>query len=77
MDKNDLGHVLATQLIECIANSKYGYMSSTSPGFSHLTDAGKEVMLELINGMTGTAQKIHEENIKNKAEALMVDRLRK
>lgn len=76
MQKSDLGNILATQLIECVSNRKYGYMSST-PSFSSLTDDGKEVMMELVNNMVGTAQKIHEADIQNKAEALMMDTLRK
>ena len=76
MQKSDLGNILATQLIECVSNSKYGYMSTTA-SFSHLTDDGKELMMGLVNGMVATAQKIHEEDIKNKAESLMMDRLKK
>lgn len=77
MKKDDLGNILATQLIECVSNRKYGYMSGSNPTFSHLEEAGKNVMLELIERMVPLAQKIHEQDTKNRAEQLMMDTLKK
>lgn len=77
MKKEDLGNILATQLIECVNNRKYGYTSSSNPTFSHLEEAGKVVMLELIERMVPVAQKIHEQDTKNRAEQLMMDTLKK
>lgn len=76
MKKEDLGNVLATQLIECVANRKYGYMSSSSPNYSHLSDEGKVVMTELIERLVPIAQSIYERDTRNKAEQLMMDTLK-
>lgn len=77
MKKEDLGNVLATQLIECVANRKYGYMSGASPNYSHLTDEGKLLMSELVERLVPIAQGIHERDTKNRAEQLMMDTLKK
>lgn len=77
MKKEDLGNVLATQLIECVSNRKYGYMSSVGHNYSHLTDEGKQLMTELIERLVPLAQSIHEKDTKNRAEQLMMDSLKK
>jgi hypothetical protein len=76
MDKENLGNVIATQLIECISNSKYGYMSSNSK-YSELNDEGVKVMMSLIKSLTGQAHDIYELNKKNIAEQYMIDSLKK
>lgn len=77
MKKEDLGNILATQLIECVASSKYGHMSSVGPKFSHLTDDGVALMNELMNRMVHVAHEIHENDIKNRAAQLVMDNLKK
>jgi len=76
MNKENLGNILATQLIECISNSKYGYMSS-NPRYSHLNDEGIEVMKGLIESLAGQAQEIYELNKKNIAEQHIMDAMKK
>jgi hypothetical protein len=77
MKKDDLGNVLATQLIECMANRKYGYKSGAGTQYSHLTDEGKAVMLELIDRLVPVAHNIYDTDTKNRAEQLMMDSLKK
>jgi hypothetical protein len=76
MKKEDLGNILATQLIECVSNRKYGYTSSANPNYSHLEDAGKVLMMELIERMVPIAQQIQERDNRNRAEQLMMDNLK-
>ena len=77
MKKEDLGNILATQLIECMANRKYGYKSGAGTQYSHLTEDGKAMMLELIDRMVPVAHNIHDTDTKNRAEQLMMDTLKK
>lgn len=77
MQKEDLGNILATQLIECVANRKYGYMSGVGPKFSHLTDDGVALMNDLLARMVSVAHEIHENDIKNRTEQLVMDNLKK
>jgi hypothetical protein len=77
MKKEDLGNVLATQLVECMANRKYGYKSGTGTQYSHLTDEGKALMLELIDRLVPIAHNIYDTDSKNRAEQLMMDSLKK
>jgi hypothetical protein len=76
MKKEDLGNILATQLIECVSNRKYGYISSVGSSYSHLNEEGKVLMAELIERMVPIAHTIHEKDTKNRAEQLMMDTLK-
>lgn len=77
MKRQDLGTILATQLIECLANSRLGYMSSVGENHSHLNDPGREMMLELIESLVPVAHRIYKEETKTKVEQLLMDNLKK
>lgn len=77
MKRQELGAILATQLIECLKNSKYGYMSSVSESHSHLNDPGKEMLMELMTSLVPVAHKIHKEELRVTMEQVMMDNLKK
>lgn len=77
MKRQDLGSILATQLIECLNNSRYGHLSSVGEKHSHLNEPGKDVMLSLIESLVPVAHTILKEENQARAEQLMMDNLKK
>ena len=77
MKRQDLGAILATQLIECVNNNRYGHMSTVGEKYSHLNDTGKDVMITLIESLVPVAHSILKEEIQTKTEQLMMDNLKK
>ena len=76
MNRQDLGNLLASQLISCMSDRRYGHSSSMDSKYSHLNDEGLKMMSELITLLAPVADGIRKEEIKNSAEDLMMAKLK-
>lgn len=59
-------------LKELINNSEYAYVSSSNPKFSHLEDAGKEFVIELVETVLPLLVAAQQEKAMADAEELML-----
>lgn len=76
MTKEELGIILATQLIACFENKKLGSTSSYESKYSYLTEDGRQLMMKLIDVLAPEADQIRRDAIKEHAEKLMVDNIK-
>lgn len=77
MTEKEIGQILAAQLLATTRNREHSYVSSVGAQYSHLTEDGKRLMLELVEVMFGKAVTCEQERIKNAAEQMMIDALKK
>lgn len=62
-------------LKELLHNRDYAYVSSSNPKFSHLEDAGKQFVVDLIETVLPILVEAENNRIKNEAEELMLKKL--
>jgi hypothetical protein len=62
-------------LKEMINNQDYAYISASNPKFSHLEDAGKLFVVNLVETILPLLVEAQADAIKTKAEELMLKRL--
>jgi len=62
-------------LKELINNRDYAYVSQSNPKFSHLEDAGKTFVIELVETVLPMLVEARAERIKAEAEELMMKKL--
>lgn len=62
-------------LKELVATKDYAYVSATNPKFSHLEDAGKVFVVNLIETVLPLLVEAQAERIKSEAEELMLKKL--
>jgi hypothetical protein len=62
-------------LKELINNHEYAYVSSSNPKFSHLEDAGKEFVIELVETVLPLLVAAQQEKTMTDAEELMLKKL--
>jgi hypothetical protein len=77
MTEKEIGQILAAQLLATVRNREHSYVSSVGIQYSHLTDDGKRVMSELTELMFGKAVECEQRRIKDAAEQMMIDALKK
>lgn len=77
MTEKEIGQILAAQLLAAVRNREHSYVSSVGIQYSHLTDDGKRVMSELTELMFGKAVECEQQRIKDAAEQMMIDALKK
>jgi hypothetical protein len=77
MTEREIGHILAAQLLAAVRNKEMSYVSTVNAQYSHLTDDGRRVMSELVELMFTKAVVCEQERIKNAAEQMMVDAIKK
>lgn len=77
MTEKEIGQILAAQLLATVRNREHSYVSSVGAQYSHLTDDGKRVMGELTELMFGKAVECEQRRIKDAAEQMMIDALKK
>ncbi len=77
MTEKEIGQILAAQLLATVRNRELAYVSSVGIQYSHLTDDGKRVMGELVELMFGKAVECEQRRIKDAAEQMMMDALKK
>jgi len=64
-------------LFEIVKNQKFYYNSRVGIDYSHLTDEGKEQVVEWINAMAPYMIKLEEEQFKKRAGEIVWEELKK
>jgi hypothetical protein len=77
MTEKEIGQILAAQLIATVRNKDLAYISSVGAKYCHLTDNGKRIMSELTDLMFSKAVECEQQRIKDAAEQMMIDALKK
>lgn len=77
MVEEDVGKIIAAQLFSCLHDTKYSYVSKTSPTFSHLTEDGERLMMEIITMLVPKAVEVERDKFQAYAEQLIIDNLKK
>lgn len=62
-------------LKELLKNRDYAYVSKSNPKFSHLEDAGKAFVVELIENVLPILVDAENARIRNEAEELFLQRI--
>lgn len=76
MTEEDLGKIISAQLFSCLHDTKYSYVSKSSPNFSHLTEDGERLMMEIITMLVPKAVEIERDKFQAYAEQLIMDKLK-
>ena len=63
--------------MELINNRNYYYHSSVGAGYSHLTDNGKEAMIEFMNMIAFKMKEAEDHDLNNRAKQQVLDQLKK
>lgn len=77
MTENEIGKILAAQLLAAVRHKELSYVSSVGAQYCHLTENGKRVMAELTDMMFSKAVECEQRRIKDAAEQMMMDALKK
>jgi len=77
MTEKEIGQILAAQLVAMTRNREHAYVSSVGAHYSHLTEDGARVMAELVTLMFGKAVECEQKRIRDAAEQLVMDNLKK
>jgi hypothetical protein len=76
MSKNrQVTTIVMGSLKELLKNRDYAYISKTNPKFSHLEEAGKVFVVELVEQILPLLVEAETARIKNEAEELMMNKL--
>lgn len=67
--------MLMGSLKELINNRDYAYISTGNPKYSHLEDAGKEFVVNLVDTILPLLVEAQAERIRAEAEELMLKKL--
>lgn len=62
---------------ELLNNSRYYYHSSVGASYSHLTDEGKDAVLEFMNLMAWKIKEANETDLDRRAKQQVLDQLKK
>ena len=62
---------------ELLNNSRYYYHSSVGAGYSHLTDEGKDAVVEFMNLMAWKIKEAIEDDLDRRAKQQVLDQLKK
>lgn len=62
---------------ELLNNSRYYYHSSVGASYSHLTDEGKDAVLEFMNLMAWKIKEANETDLDFRAKQQVLDQLKK
>jgi hypothetical protein len=62
---------------ELLNNSRYYYHSSVGAGYSHLTDEGKDAVVEFMNLMAWKIKEANEDDLDRRAKQQVLDQLKK
>ena len=67
--------ILMGSLKEVLKNRDYAYVSASNPKFSHLEEAGKVFVVDLVEQILPMLVEAENARIKNAAEELMINKL--
>jgi hypothetical protein len=77
MNEREIGQILVSQLISATRNRDHSYVSNVGIQYSHLTEDGKRIMTELIDMIFPKVVECEQQRIKDAAEKMMIDGLKK
>jgi hypothetical protein len=77
MTEQQIGSILAEQLMATIRNSDQSYISTVGAQFCHLKDPGKQLMAELVELMFIKAVECDKQRRQQDAEQLVMENLKK
>jgi hypothetical protein len=67
--------IIMGSLKELIRNRQLAYVSETNPQYSHLTDEGREFVLNMVGTVLPMLIVAEKERARNEAEELMINKL--
>jgi hypothetical protein len=76
MQKSAIKDLCYGGLMELINNRNYYYHSSVGAGYSHLTDTGKEAMIEFMNMIAYKMKEAEDHDLDNRAKRQVLDQLK-
>ena len=76
LTEQEIGSILATQLVGLSKDRTYSYVSST-PTYSHLEEPGKKIMAELVDMLFVKAVQSEKKRKQDEAEQLVMENLKK
>jgi hypothetical protein len=77
MQKSAIKDLCYGGLMELINNRNYYYHSSVGAGYSHLTDTGKEAMIEFMNMIAYKMKEAEDHDLDSRAKRQVLDQLKK
>lgn len=77
MTEQQIGVILAAQLMATIRNSDQSYISTVGAHYCELKDPGKKLMAELVELMFIKAVELDKQRRQNDADQLVMDNLKR
>jgi hypothetical protein len=76
MDKPAIKDFAYGGLLELINNRRYYYHSSVGAGYSHLTEEGKDAVIEFMNLVAWKMREAEEQDLDRRAKAAVIEQLK-
>jgi len=64
-------------MLELLNNRNYYYHSSVGAGYSHLTEEGKEAVIEFMNMIAYKMKQAEDQDLDSRAKQQVIDQLKK
>jgi len=77
MQKSAIKDLIYGGLEEILNNRNYYYHSSVGAAYSHLTDEGREAVVEFMDLMSWKIKEANEVDLDNRAKKQVLDQLKK
>lgn len=77
MQKSAIKDLVYGGMEELLNNSRYYYHSSVGSSYSHLTEEGKDAVLEFMNLMAWKIKEANEADLNQRAKQQVLDQLKK
>ena len=77
MEKGAIKDLCYGGLEEILNNNRYYYHSSVGAAYSHLTDSGKEAVIEFMDMVAWKIKEANEIDLDNRAKKQVLDQLKK
>ncbi len=77
MEKGAIKDLCYGGLEEILNNSRYYYHSSVGASYSHLTDSGKEAVIEFMDMVAWKIKEANEIDLDRRAKKQVLDQLKK
>lgn len=77
MNRQAVKDLIYGGLAEITKNNNYYYSSSVGSNYNHLTDQGREVVMEYLEGMIRVLHQTEQEELDQRAKKMVIDGLTK
>lgn len=77
MEKGAIKDLCYGGLEEILNNNRYYYHSSVGAGYSHLTDLGKQAVIEFMDMVAWKIKEANEADLDQRAKKQVIDQLKK